>query len=263
MKKTALLTILSLLFLCSCTGDSFRDHIRRGNRYYEEAVDTTKADTALVDSTLLEDALTEYKRAISKDSTVASAHYNIGNTYLLNGNDSIAYREYHKADSLETDTIRQAHIHRNMGVLLQAQSVGADDSLKVEFLKDAVLHYKSSLRFDPHNDETRYNLTLCLWQLKKYEQQSQGGGGSGEGEDNSEEKDEQGQQQQQQEEQQRQQQEQQKQQQQQQAEEQMINDAKQREKDTQRRLNAYEQRRRQQEQQQHQNARPRKLQKNW
>lgn len=241
------------MFLCSCTGDSFRDHIRRGNRYYRAATDTLVGD-----STLFDQAVTEYQRALSKDSTIALAHYNLGNTKLFSGQDSTAFAEYLTADSLERDYNRQAHIHRNIGVLLEAKALYAGQEDKMKLLSAAVESYKSSLRFDPKNDETRYNLALCLWQLKKAQQDQQSGGG-GDGEDSSDEKDEQNQQQQQQDA--EQQEVPQQESRQQKAEEQMIEDAMQREKDTQRRLNMYEQRRREQEM--YQVSRPRRLQKNW
>lgn len=231
--------------MCSCTGDSFRDHVRRGNRSYEAAVDTLNED-----STLFYDAATEYERAISKDASKALAHFNVGNAYLMTEQDSAAFHEYMVADSLESDFDRQAHIHRNIGVMLEAQALNAPDSVKYQLLKGAVDNYKASLRFDPHNDETRYNLALCQWQLKQNQNNDNGGCG-GQSEDKED-------QQQQQEEQKQQEQEQ---QQQQQATEQMINAAMQREKETQNRMNQYEQNKREQEERQ--NAAPRKLQKNW
>ena len=265
MKKPTLFVTCTLLLLASCTGDSFRDHVRRGNRNYLEATDTLNQD-----STHIYEASTEYERAIDKDSTIAIAHYNAGNTYLLTGQDSTAFREYMRADSLESDYARQAHIHRNIGVLLQSQSLTAPDSTKNSLLHGAVVNYKASLRYDPTNDETRYNLALCQWQLR---QNNDSEGSGGQGEDNSQQKDDQSQQQnqqqsqqgQQQQEQQNQQQKQQeqKQQQQQQASEQMIQAAMQREKETQNRMNMYDRAKRQEEDAQEMDAHPRRLQKNW
>ncbi len=258
-KKGAMLFLLlmSLGTLTSCTGDSFRDHVRRGNRNYALA-----NDTLCQDSSYIYEACTEYERAITKDSTVAIAHYNAGNAYLLTGKDSIAMHEYMVADSLESDFGRQAHIHRNIGVLLQSNSVNAPDSMKYRLLQGAVENYKSSLRYDPKNDETRYNLALCLWQLKKDNQGQQGGGG--EGQDNSEQEDQQQQKQDQQKQEQKQQEQQEQQQQQQpnEASEQMINAAMQKERETQNRMNMYDRAKRMEDTEE-QEARPRRLQKNW
>lgn len=256
MKKLAIIIAISLIALSSCTGDSFRDHVRRGNRNYMEAVDTLNED-----SSFIYEACTEYERAISKDSTIAIAHYNAGNSYLLTGKDSIAFHEYMIADSLESDFTRQAHIHRNIGVLLQGEALNAPDSIKYTLLQGAVENYKSSLRYDPKNDETRYNLALCLWQLKKNEQGN--GGGDGNDQNNSDQDDQQqNQQQQEQNKQDKQEQQQQQEQKQNEASEQMINAAMQRERETQNRMNMYERAKRMEENNEQQ-AMPRKLQKNW
>jgi len=259
MKKIISLLTISLVFLASCTGDSFRDHIRRGNRNYAEAT-----DTLCQDSSYIYEACTEYDRAILKDSLMAIGHYNKANAYLVSGGkDSTAFSEYMLADSLELDFTRQAHIHRNIGVMLQRQALNAPDSTKYSMLRGAVENYKSSLRYDPQNHETRYNLALCLWQLKDEQKDNNGGGGGGQGENNQDQQQDQQQQQQdqQQNDQKQQEQQQQQQQQQQQASEQMIQAAMQRERETQNRMNQYEQAKRQEEEQQ-QNA-PRRLQKNW
>lgn len=255
MKKKTLYIILSLLLLASCAGDSYRDHVRRGNRNYEAA-----ADTLCEDSTFIFEAATEYERAIAKDSMQAVAHYNAGNAYLLTCKDSAAFQEYLKADSLESAPMRQAHIHRNIGVLLQNKSLNSPDSVKYKMLEGAVANYKASLRYDPKNDETRYNLALCQWQLKKNQQNQDNGGGGGNGQDQQQQQDEQQEKKDDQKQEQKQQQEQQQQQQQQQASEQMIQAAMQREKETQNRMNQYRQMENADEQQE---AMPRRLQKNW
>jgi len=259
MKHTKLFILLTIILLSSCTGDSFRDHIRRGNRNYEEAV-----DTLCQDSSYIYEACTEYDRAIQKDSLQAIGHYNKANAYLyLNDKDSTAFSEYMTADSLENDFTRQAHIHRNIGVLLQRQSLNAPDSVKYNLLRGAVENYKTSLRYDPQNHETRYNLALCQWQLKKEPQDNNGGGG-GQGDNQDQNQDQQQQQQdqqQQQQDQQKQEQQQQQQKQQQQASEQMIQAAMERERETQNRMNQYEQAKRQEEEQAQSSER--RLQKNW
>jgi len=257
MNKYIILILLSLCFLSSCTGDSYRDHVRRGNRNYYLATDTLNQD-----STYIFEACTEYERAIDKDSTQAIAHFNAGNAYLLTNKDSIAFNQYMTADSLESNFDRQAHIHRNMGVLLQHRSLSAPDSVKYTLLKAAVENYKASLRFDPKNDETRYNLALCLWQLKQNQQDN--GGGGGDNNENSQDQDRQNQdqQQQQQQQQQEEQKQEQQQQQQQQSAQQMIQAAMQKERETQNRMNMYE-RSKQEQEEEAQNALPRRLQKNW
>lgn len=266
--KSAMIALLALgtLTLVGCSNDSQRDFIRRGNRAYRKA----QTDTTAIDR-----AVTEYQKALSIDSLSATAHYNMANALLQQGKDSTALEEFKKAQKIEEqfkqNPMRMARICHNMGVVLQASKQ----------FGPAIECYKESLRNNPKDDETRYNLALCQHQLKNDDQNGDGGGGGGEGQDdqqkdqngdNQQKKDNQDQnkddQQQQQQQQQGQQDKEDQQQQPQQpkneiskeAAEQMLNAAMQNERQTQDRLNRYNQRK--EEQQQNPNG-PRRLQKNW
>ena len=59
--------------------------------------------------------------------------------------------QYVAAGKIEKDKMKLAHIYHNMGVLFQA---GKDYAKAVEA-------YKMSLRNNPADDETRYNLALA------------------------------------------------------------------------------------------------------
>ena len=64
---------------------------------------------------------------------------------------------------IEKDKMKLAHIYHNMGVLFQA---GKDYAQAVEA-------YKMSLRNNPKDDETRYNLALAQKMLKDQQQNQQ------------------------------------------------------------------------------------------
>ncbi|MBQ0049187.1 MAG: VWA domain-containing protein [Bacteroidales bacterium] len=156
--------LLALLVLASCQGNSTRDHLRRGNRAFRDAKN---------DTTALDRSITEYQKAIEKDSLAARAHYNQGDALLMQGQDSLAFSEFQKAKMAEENPQRLSQTNHNMGYVMQSN----------EQLQQAVELYKEALRKNPHDDETRYNLALCLWQLKNQQNQDQNGGGGG-GEDN-------------------------------------------------------------------------------
>lgn len=254
--------LIALLLLCSCQGNSTRDHIRRGNRAYRQAQN---------DTTALDRAVTEYQKAIELDSLASRAHYNQGDALLQQGQDSLAMSEFMKARMAEENPLRLSHIHHNMGVVMQSN----------QQLQQAIELYKEALRNNPHDDETRYNLALCQWQMKNQDNQDQNDGGGGEGQNDQKDQDQQQNQngqneqndQQNQQDNQDQQQNQQNQQQGQQDEqkeqpkkdelsreaaEQMLNAAMQNERQTQDRLQRYNQRKEEQGQPQN-----RRLQKNW
>ena len=77
--------------------------------------------------------------------------------------DSAAVAEFEKASKMETDPLLKSQSFHNMGVICQ----------KHEMFSEAIEAYKQSLRLNPHDDETRYNLQLCKHQLKKLQQNKQ------------------------------------------------------------------------------------------
>jgi len=206
-----------------------RYYVRHGNRLYRDSV-YAKAQV-------------DYQKAIEKDNTNAVAHYNLGNAHLYQGQPQDAMKSYETAARLQKDKMRGAQVYHNMGVILQSQKQFAE----------AIECYKNALRRNPKDDETRYNLALCLHQLKNQSQDQ-----------NQQNQDQQDQKQEQEQQQQQQQQDQQKQEQQEQQQEQpkmsrenaeqMLKAAMQDEKQTQDKVNKA---------QQQQQRQRRQLQKQW
>lgn len=129
-----------------------RDYVRRGNILMQ---DTLKGNESW------EKAIVQYKKALELDSTSSIANYNLGVALCMNGENEAAVKRFLAAEKYEKDKQRQSDIYHNLGVLMQANKK----------YKEAVEFYKSSLRNDPSNDETRYNYVLALWQLKKQQEQ--------------------------------------------------------------------------------------------
>jgi len=71
---------------------------------------------------------------------------------------------------LEKSALRKAKVYHNIGVVCQAHRIYGD----------AIKAYEESLRNNPSDDETRYNLALCkrLQKNQKKNQQNKGGGNS-------------------------------------------------------------------------------------
>ena len=145
MNRIYFLIITLSLALCSFA-QSDRDFIRRGNR--------------LMRDSLFDKAQVRYQKAIEADNANPQAHYNLGNALLFQSKGEEAMKEYEQAARMETNKIRKAKIYHNMGVVMQSAK---------QFDK-AVAYYKNSLRNDPLNDETRYNLVLCKHQQQKQQQ---------------------------------------------------------------------------------------------
>lgn len=238
VSKLILILILAMVGTGSVSADNrqSRKYIRHGNNLYRAG----KHREALVD----------YYKAMRADTTNARALYNLSTAMFPDQWRAVpdAQRDtmvnyFRQAAQNETTPYRKAHAYHNMGVVLQG---------KQDF-QNAIEAYKMSLRFNPNDDETRYNLVLCQRQLKK-----QGGGGKNNQQNNQDE-----QQDQQKQEQDKQQQQQQQKQDQQQNEqeppmskenaEQLLNAVMQQEKQTQQRMQDAKQ----------QQSKRRRIEKNW
>ena len=92
------------------------------------------------------------------------------------------FENYKKADSIGTnDPMRKARNFHNMGNIWYAQGMAASRQQggnAVAAFQNAINYYKSSLRCNPEDDETRYNLAMAQHQLKKNQDQQQNGGGN-------------------------------------------------------------------------------------
>lgn len=116
---------------------SARHYIRRGNKLFRaEKYDKSQA---------------EYMKAMEADANNPQAVYNLGCAYMLQQNDSAAVANFTKAAKMETDKHRRSMAYHNIGVLFQNRTQYGQ----------AIEAYKESLRLNPTDNETRYNLALC------------------------------------------------------------------------------------------------------
>lgn len=248
------LSIVLLMLVLPAMAQSARDYIRMGNKAYREK-QYDKAETL-------------YLKSIAKHPSF-EAYYNLGNAYVMQMKDSTAYENYKKADTIGTsDPMRKARNFHNMGNIWYAQGMAAlrqQGGNAVAAFQNAVNLYKNSLRCNPDDNETRYNLAMAQHQLKKSQDQQNNGDNNDKNQNQDkkeQEKQQQKQQQDQQKEDEKKKDEQQQQQQQQQSEpkkdemsdqaaEQLLNSALQDEKGVQRKLNK------------NQNSKRRSLEKDW
>lgn len=127
----------------------YRQHLRSGNKIYADSI--------------YDKSEIEYRKALEQNYKDADAHYNLGNALLFQNKGEKALAEYEKAAKYETDKQRLAQIYHNTGVVMHASKDYAN----------AVEAYKRSLRNNPNDDETRYNLALAMRQLKQQQQEQQ------------------------------------------------------------------------------------------
>lgn len=236
VSKLILILILAIVGTVNVSADNrqSRKYIRHGNSLYRSG----KQREALVD----------YYKAMRADTTNARALYNLGTSMFPEQWRAVPETQrdtmvnyFRLAAQQETSPIRKSQAFHNMGVVLQG---------KRDF-QNAIEAYKMALRFNPNDDETRYNLVLCQRQLKK-----QGGGQNNQQNKQDDQQDQQKQEQQKQEQQQKKQDKQQEQQEPPMSKEnaeQLLNAAMQQEKQTQQRM----------QEAQKQQSKRRRIEKNW
>ena len=126
-----------------------RKFLREGNRVYR----LQQYDKAEV----------QYRKALSANPDNPQALYNLGCALMMQNKDSAAVVMYEKAADVETNKMRLSKIYHNIGVICQNK----------QMYSEAINAYQQSLRNNPHDDETRYNLALCKRMQKKQNKKNQ------------------------------------------------------------------------------------------
>jgi Flp pilus assembly protein TadD len=106
-----------------------------------------------------------YRKAIAKDPANAEAKYNLGNLYYNKNITSQALERHRGAATTAKEKPLKHDAFHNQG----------NAYMKQKKYSEAVEAYKQSLRNNPEDDETRYNLALAKKMLE--EEQKEGGGG--------------------------------------------------------------------------------------
>ena len=147
-KRKAVAVVLVLAAM-SASAQTDRQYIRQGNKLFRSG-DYPNAEVS-------------YRKAIEKNPKNPQAVFNLGNALMAQKKDSAAVMQYESATKLETNPLRKAKAYHNVGVICQSHKMYGE----------AIEAYKSALRLNPNDDETRYNLVLCKHQQKKQQQNQQ------------------------------------------------------------------------------------------
>ena len=146
--------ILSLLLMASAgqvlaQQKTDRDYLRSGNKLYNDSL-FIKAEV-------------DYRKALEVNPKSTDAMFNLANALLMQQKAKEAMEQYQSVSKIEKDKEKLAQIYHNMGVILQSSKQ----------LPQCIEAYKESLRNNPKDDETRYNLALAQKQLKDQQQDQQ------------------------------------------------------------------------------------------
>ena len=146
-KQRTTTLIIALVVASTSFAQNDRRYITQGNKLFRSG-QFDKAEVA-------------YRKAIEKNPRNPQAHYNLGNSLMAQKKDSAAVQSFQKSTELETSKIRKAMAFHNMGVVCQQHKMYGE----------AIEAYKNSLRLNPKDDATRYNLELCKRQQRNQKNQ--------------------------------------------------------------------------------------------
>lgn len=146
IRKYILLILLVFASVTQMQAQADRQFIRNGNKLYRQQ-NYAKAET-------------EYRKALSKNARNTQAVYNLGCALMMQQKDSAAIVQLQNAGRSEQSPRRKAMAYHNIGVICQGH----------QMYGEAIEAYKESLRNNPSDNETRYNLALCQRLQKKQKQ---------------------------------------------------------------------------------------------
>lgn len=146
IRKYILLILLVFASVTQMQAQADRQFIRNGNKLYRQQ-NYAKAET-------------EYRKALSKNARNTQAMYNLGCALMMQQKDSAAIVQLQNAGRSEQSPRRKAMAYHNIGVTCQGH----------QMYGEAIEAYKESLRNNPSDNETRYNLALCQRLQKKQKQ---------------------------------------------------------------------------------------------
>lgn len=146
-KKYYVLMLFACCSICAFAQQEARN-VRLGNRQYR--------DSSYVDAEV------EYRKALERNPKSFEALYNLGNTLFKQEKYDEALEQYKAAAAVAGDDKgRLGAVNHNMGNSLCAKQQYAE----------AVEAYKASLKQNPKDNETRYNLAYAQEMCKQQQQQ--------------------------------------------------------------------------------------------
>ena len=144
----AVVTMFLIAILSSiATAQTVRSQISDGNRAYNKGKYT--------------DAEVDYKKALEKNPKSKEAQFNLGNAYYKQQRFDESMREYGNSGVSMKSPKERAATFYNAGNSLY----------KSNKFQEAINAYKQSLRLNPNDEDTRYNLQMARAKLAQQQQQ--------------------------------------------------------------------------------------------
>jgi tetratricopeptide (TPR) repeat protein len=108
------------------------------------------------------DAEIKFKKGLDAEPNSFEANFNLGDAYYKQNRYEQALNAYNTALSEAKTNEQKAGVYHNMG----------NTFLKSQKLQESINAYKNALKLNPHDQETKYNLSYALSQLKNQQNQN-------------------------------------------------------------------------------------------
>ncbi len=109
------------------------------------------------------DSEVNFKKGALKDPKTFETNFNLGDAYYKQGRYDDAIKSYQSALSETESSTQKAKVFHNIGNSL----------LKDKKIKESIGAYKNSLKLNPNDEETKYNLSYALSMLKNQQNNKQ------------------------------------------------------------------------------------------
>lgn len=150
--KKALFILCTLMMALPLLAQEEYSDIRKGNKAFEKGN--------------FSDAEVSYRRALQKNPNSFPALYNLGNALYRQEKYEDAQKAYIRASTQankKSDEQKLAKVYHNLG----------NSFFAMQQFDKAIDAYKKSLRLNPSDNETRYNLVKAMQQQKQQQQEQQ------------------------------------------------------------------------------------------
>ncbi|NVN96469.1 MAG: tetratricopeptide repeat protein [Bacteroidetes bacterium] len=143
-----ILLILAIFFTSMNTfSQNEKKFIREGNKLYEQKK--------------FNDAEVNYRKSLQKDSNYFKGRYNLANALYKQKNYDEASRLYSTLVDKEKDGKIKSNVYHNLG----------NSYLQKKEFEKSIDAYKQSLKYNPKDYDTKYNLSYAMQMLKQQQQQ--------------------------------------------------------------------------------------------
>jgi tetratricopeptide (TPR) repeat protein len=143
----ATVAVAFLIFSTQMDAQTVRSHVNDGNKAYNKGQYT--------------DAEVAYKKALEKNAKSKDAQFDLGNSYYKQQRFDEALREYSNSGVGMKSSEEKASMYYNMG----------NSFFKGNKFQEAIEAYKRSLKLNPNDEDTRYNLQMAREKMKEQQQQ--------------------------------------------------------------------------------------------